>query len=160
MKQIVSLFQSLRDFWADDQQRKTLMWVIAAVGALVLVYGIVRIVQGQLDYQDRTDSVDNMKAQIDAFTALFPTAADKDGVIKPDLTSATQDQLMTLATLKRQEHEAKNNRIDAYNHRQNGIRIAGIGVIGLALAYLVSPTGKKPDAAPGSDQPPFEIPPE
>ena len=56
MKPIVSFFHSLRDFWANDQQRKTLMWVIAAVGAVVLVYGVVQIVQGQIDYQHRVDA--------------------------------------------------------------------------------------------------------
>jgi hypothetical protein len=160
MKRIRSFFRSLRDFWANDQQRKTLMWVIAAVGALVLVYGVVQIVQGQLDYQHRTDDLHKATAQIDAFEAQFPTGTDANGVIKPDLSSATQDQLLMLATIKRQERDATNNRIDAYNKRAIGIRIAGVGVIGLALAYLVSPTGKKPDAEPEADQPPPELPPE
>jgi hypothetical protein len=162
MKRIASFFHSLRDFWANDQQRKTLMWVIAAVGAVVLVYGIVQIAQGQIDYQHRSDDLDKVRQQIAAFEAQFPTGTDPNGVVKPDLSTATQDQLMMLATFKRQERDAENRRIDAYNKRQIGIRIAGVGVIGLALAYLVSPTAKKPHAAPESesDQPPSDLPPE
>jgi hypothetical protein len=160
MKPIASFFRSLRDFWANDQQRKTLMWVIAAVGALVLVYGVVQIVQSQIDYQHRSDDLDKARLQIAAFDAQFPTGTDANGVVKPDLSNATQDQLLMVATLRRQERDAENNRIDAYNKRAIGIRIAGVGVIGLALAYLVSPTPKKPDAAPDADQPPSDLPPE
>ena len=137
------------------------MWVIAALGALVLVYGVVQIVQGQIDYQHRTDDLHKATAQIDAFIATFPTGTDSaTGEVKPDLTGATQDQLLMLATFKRTERDAENNQIDAYNKRAIGIRIAGVGVIGLALAYLISPTGKKPETpAPESDQPPFDLPP-
>jgi hypothetical protein len=163
MKPIASFFRSLRDFWANDQQRKTLMWVIAAVGTVVLVYGVVQIVQGQIDYQHRSDDLDKTRLQITAFEAQFPTGTDAAGVIKPDLSTATQDQLLMLATFKKQERDAENKRIDAYNKRAIGIRIAGVGVIGLALAYLVSPTPKKPETpAPDaeSDQPPSDLPPE
>jgi hypothetical protein len=162
MTQIASFFHSIRHFWADDQQRKTLMWVVAALGALVLVYGVVQIVQGQIDYQHRTDDLHDATAQIDAFIATFPTGTDPTtGEVKPDLSGATQDQLFMLATFKKQEREAKNNQIDAYNERAIGIRIAGIGVIGIALAYLISPTGQKPEVPdPESDQPPLDLPPE
>lgn len=154
MKQITSLAGSLRGFWASDPQRKTLMWVIAAVSVVVLIFGVFQIVQGQLDYQDGSDQLDDVAMQINAFTSKFPTGTDSDGTIKPDLTTATQEELMMLATFKRQELEIKNERVDAYNARATGIRIAGIAVIGFALAYLVAPTGQKPDAVKEADQPP------
>ena len=138
MTQIASFFHSVRSFWANEQQRKTLMWVVAALGALILAYGIVQIVQAQIDYQHRTDDLHKATAQIDAFIATFPTGTDSTtGEVKPDLTGATQDQLLMLATFKRTERDAKNSQIDAYNKRAIGIRIAGVGVIGIALAFLV-----------------------
>jgi hypothetical protein len=160
MTQIASFFHSIRSFWANEQQRKTLMWVVAALGALILVYGVVQIAQGQIDYQHRTDDLHKATAQVDAFISTFPTGTDpKTGEIKPDLSGATQDQLLMLGTFKKQERDATNNRIDAYNKRAIGIRIAGVGVIGIALAYLISPTGNKPETPDAeSDEPPFDLP--
>jgi hypothetical protein len=159
MQPLKSFFRSPRDFWANSQNRKTVMWVIAAVGLFMIAYAVLQIVPAQLDYMDLSDELEQKKDQIDAYVAQFPTS-EVDGVIKPDLTNATQADLLFLATMKREERETFNRRVDAINERALGVRIAGIGIVGLALAYLVAPEGKRPQAAsvpPGPDEPPFDV---
>ena len=151
MRQIKSTASTLHNVWADPQQRKTLMWVIAAIGLLIIGIGVYTIIDGQLEYMDRTDEIDAISDRVDGFVQQFPTT-EVDGETKPDLRDATQEDVMLLAVLEREKREAKNNRVDADNQRRTGVRIVGIGVIGLALAYLVAPD-RKPDpvAEPDSE---------
>jgi hypothetical protein len=159
MQPLKSFLRSPRDFWANRQNRKTVMWVIAAVSLFMIVYAVLQIVPAQLDYMDLSDELEQKNDQIDAYVAQFPTS-EVDGVIKPDLTNATQADLLFLATMKREERETFNRRVDAINERALGVRIAGIGIVGLALAYLVAPESKGPEAAsvpPSPDEPPFDV---
>ena len=161
MQPITSVFNAFRAFWANDQQRKTIMWVIAAVSLVVTAYGLFQIADGQLEYMDLSDQLEKTTDGIDAYVAQFPTA-EVGGETRPDLTGATQEELMILATMKREERETTNERVDAYNQRAIGVRIAGIGVIGLALAYMFAPERKRQDkvqdSAANPDQPPSDTP--
>lgn len=152
MRQIKSTASTLRDVWADTQQRKTLMWVIAALGLLIVGYGVYTIVDGQLEYMDRTDEIDEIQDRIDGFVQQFPTT-EVDGETKPDLRDATQEDVMLLAVLEREKRDTKNSRVEADNQRRTGVRIVGIGVLGLALAYLVAPERKPDDPAEVGDEP-------
>lgn len=159
MHSLNSFLHSTRDFWANSQNRKTVMWVIAAVSLFIIAFAVWQIVPAQLDYMDLSDQLEQKQDQIDAYVAQFPTA-ESDGEIKPDLTNATQEDLLVLATMERTKRETHNRRVDAHNERAQGIRLAGIGIVGLALAYLVAPERKRPDAAsvpPSPDEPPFDL---
>jgi hypothetical protein len=133
-----SVLQPVRAFWSDRARRKTAMWVLGALSVLILVYGIYMAVGAQRDYMKLSDKVDNMSKQIDAFLSRYPTS-EVDGVVKPDLRDATQDDLLVLAMLNRNERQVKNERADAFNQRSAGLRLMGVGIIGLALAFLVAP---------------------
>jgi len=139
------------------------MWVIVALSLLILLFGAYTAVRAQLDYNNLSDKLDEIAGRTRAFEQLFPTA-EVDGVMKPDLTNATQDQLLLLATIKREERQTYNERVDYDNERRNGVRIVGVGIMGLALAYLVAPERKREPAPgeaasvpPSSDEPPFDL---
>jgi hypothetical protein len=150
MQRITSLVGPVRTFWADPHQRKTLMWVIAALAVVVIVYGVFTAVQGQRQYDELSGKIEDAINRRDAFTQQFPTA-EIDGEIKPDLTNATQSDRMFITMMRRDEMDARRERTDADNQRRQGVRVIGIGVIGLGLAYLVSPSGK-PQPAPDEDE--------
>ena len=187
MRQLRAIPASLRAFWADPAQRRVLMWVLAAVGAVILVYGVVQIVRAQLDYMDRSDELDaaeqqaeameqalGLTNQADATPALTPTVeatasaeptsgaettplagptpaatpvgeAAADSATGPEIS---QSDALLIMTLRSQVRKAESAQIAAYNRRADGIRVVGIGVIVLALAYLVAPTGKRAEDVP------------
>ncbi len=190
MRQLRALPASLRAFWADPAQRRVLMWVLAAVGALILVYGVVQIVRAQLDYMDRSDKLDAAEQQAEALEqslgltnrgdttpTLTPTAeatasaetsssaettplagptpvatpAPEAAANSPTGPELSQSDALLLMTLRSQVRKAESAQIAAYNRRADGIRVIGIGVIVLALAYLVAPTGQRGEvkAPPG-----------
>jgi len=138
MQRIYSLGRSLHAFWANAHQRMIAVWVLVVLAVLVLGYGIYTAIDGQREYSARSDKIASIVQRQEEFAQQFPTA-QVDGAIKPDLTSATESDLMFIAMLRRDEANAENQRIDADNQRRAGIRLIGIGVIGLALAYLVLP---------------------
>ncbi len=150
MQTLKAPFSAVRTFWADDQRRRTLMWVIFALSVAVIAVGAFLAITGQIDYRSKSKDVDKIDAQIDALTAQYPKKIDEaDGKLKPDLTGASQAEIdliaQMLAPMKQQERQFLNDRADAFNQRSTGIRIIGFGVIGLAFAYLVKPDPKKPE---------------
>lgn len=149
--------QRLRNFGANHEQRRTLMWVLVAVGVLVVIFGIYQIVTGQLDYMDYNDKIEDAELQVKNFESLFPTVEDENGELKVDLTEASQDDLMVLAMLNRDVTNLRNDRVDPDNQRRTGVRIVGIGVLVLAVAYLLLPENKQAaladDETPARDTP-------
>jgi len=153
--------EAVRSFWANDQSRRTLMWVIFALSLAVIAVGAFFTITNQIEYMHRSDDIDAIQKQIDAINAPYPKI-EVDGQLKPDLRDATDEEQQMVAQLvmplDTQRRRLANERVDSYNQRSTGIRIVGFGVIGLALAYLVKPEPKKPDAdetapdlpAPGS----------
>jgi len=167
------LFASLRAFWADPAQRRVLMWVLAFAGALILGYGAVQAVRAQLDYRDRGDDVRAAERQAVALEqslglnynpgdapALTPTVAATPPaagattpLVEPTPAAATpsdaagpalsQNDALLLFTLRSQVRKAETAQAQAYNRRSDAIQIMGIGVIVLALAYVVAPTGRR-----------------
>jgi hypothetical protein len=121
------------------------MWVFASFAVAILAFGAYTAIDAQRDYMKISDEIDEISAKMDAYTARFPTAV-VDGEEKPDLREASQDELMILAMQERDKREASNRRVEPDNRRREGLRIIGFGVVGLALAYLVSP-GSKPPAS-------------
>lgn len=139
MQTIQRLIATLRTFWASRQQRRTVMWVLGAVGVLVVAYGAY-------NYVDARREIDRIEEGKDRFLAAFPTT-EVEGEMQPDLRDASQTDLLWLALQRRNQDKA--------DQRSNeGMMYAGIGIIVLGLAYLVAPTGK---AAPSPDDgaPPF-----
>jgi len=108
---------------------------------LVIAYGVFTTIDGQREYNKQSDKISDIVKRRETFTEQFPTA-EVDGEIKPDLTNATQTDLMFVAMLRRDENDAQRQQVDADNQRRTGVRVIGLGVIGLALAYLVLPDRK------------------
>jgi hypothetical protein len=149
----MSFGRSVRVFWADSHQRKTLMWVLATLGALIAVYGAYTAIDGHRQYTDLSDKIAEIVARRDAFTQQFPLA-DVNGEMRPDLSKATQADLMVIAMSRQDEIRADAQRVDADNQRRNGVRLIGIGAIGIALAYIVSPDSKTKSSPDEADAPP------
>ncbi|MEP0763274.1 MAG: hypothetical protein HRF48_11125 [Chloroflexota bacterium] len=138
MQTLQRLIAALRDFWANRQQRRTVMWVLGAVGVLVVAYGAYTYVDARREYNRIEDGKDR-------FLATFPTA-EVQGELQPDLTEASQTDLLWLALQRRNQDKA--------DQRSNqGIMFTGIGIVVLGLAYLVAPTGK-PAVSPDDGAPP------
>ncbi len=127
MQTIQRLIVAFRAFWANRQQRRTVMWVLGAVGVLVVAYGVYNYV----DAQREIDRAEDKKNEI---LAAFPTA-EVEGEMQPDLRDASQTDLLLLALQRRNQDKAE-------QRRGQGMMLAGIGIIVLGLAYLVAPTGK------------------
>lgn len=138
METIQRLIAILHAFWANRQQRLTVMWVLGAVGVLVVVYGAYNYVDARREY----DRIEDGK---DRFLTKFPTT-EVQGELQPDLTEASQTDLLWLALQRRNQ-----TRADQRSNR--GMMFAGIGIIVLGLAYLVAPTGK-PAPSPDDGAPP------
>jgi hypothetical protein len=77
---------------------------------------------------------------------------EEDGQTTLDMSKLTQADQMMLIVFRQNEIKFKNARTDAYNQRGSGLQIIGVGIFGLALAYIFSP-GRKREPKPG------EIPP-
>jgi hypothetical protein len=146
MQRISSFGRAIRAFWADSYQRKTLMWVLGAVGVLIAAFGAYTAIDGHLQYTDLSDKIADIVARRDAFTQQFPLA-EVNGEMRPDLSTATQADLMVITVSRQDEIKADAQRVDADNQRRNGVRLLGIGIIGVALAYIVSPDSK-PESSP------------
>ena len=139
MPTIQRLIAALRSFWASRQQRRTVMWVVGAVGLLVVAYGAYTYVDARREIQRADDKKDEI-------LAAFPTA-EVDGVMQPDLRDASQTDLLLLALQRR-------NRDKAEQRSGQGMMVTGIGIVVLGLAYLVAPTGK-PAVPAGDNAPPL-----
>jgi hypothetical protein len=124
------------------------MWILAGMALMVVVYGVYTTIDGQRKYHNLSDKIADIVKRRETFTQQFPTAG-VNGEIKPDLTNATQSDVMFIAMLRRDENDAKAQRVDADNQRRTGVRLIGIGVIGLALAYLVLPDRKSRSSSEG-----------
>jgi uncharacterized membrane protein YidH (DUF202 family) len=138
MQTLQRLIASLRAFWANRQQRRTVMWALGAVGVLVVAYGAY-------NYVDARREIDRVEEGRDRFLAAFPTT-EIDGELQPDLREASQTDLLWLALQRR-------NETNADQRANQGIMFAGIGIIVLGLAYLVAPTGR-PTPSPDEGAPP------
>lgn len=159
MQQIHSLTRSLRTFWTSAHQRRRVVWVLAAIAVAVMAVGAYLIISGQREYSRLSDKLDDIETRRAAFDQLFPLT-EVDGEMVPDLSEASQSDLMFIAMLRRDENIAQREQIDADNERRQGVRFIGYGVIVLALAYFFKPENKAqpaPDTAePGA---PDESPP-
>ena len=141
MQRIISLSHSVRAVWADAHQRMIVVWVLGVLALLVLGYGIYTAIDGQRGYSELADKITAIVERREEFTQQFPTG-EVNGEIRPDLSNATQSDVMFIAMLRRDEESVRAERIDADNQRRVGVRLIGIGTIGLALAYLVLPDKK------------------
>jgi hypothetical protein len=141
MKQLKQLSAAIRSFWTNPQQRKTVTWIIGAFGVALNIFGGYQVIDGYRAYNDLSDELDAINAQIDAFVSQYPLV-ERDGEMTPDLTDASQTDQQYLALLHTRERTTFNERVDAENQRNGGIRLIGVGVIGLALAFLVFPESK------------------
>lgn len=138
MQTLQRLIAALRDFWANRQQRRTVMWVLGAVGVLVVAYGAYT-------YVDARREIDRAEDRKNEILAAFPTV-EVEGEMQPDLRDASQTDLLLLALQRRNQDKA--------DQRSNqGIMFTGIGIVVLGLAYLVAPTGK-PAVSPDDGTPP------
>jgi flagellar biosynthesis/type III secretory pathway M-ring protein FliF/YscJ len=162
MQKIQSSIRPVRAFWANHQQRKTVMWVLLALSVLVLVFGAYMAIDGQRRYMKGSDDVKSVQKRLSQLE--LPYMVEQNGQTQLDLSKATQEEQMMLAMVKREELQAKNRRAEAFNQRSTGIRIIGLAVMGLALAYLVAPERKRepaPDSTspipPSPDEPPFDL---
>lgn len=122
----------LRAFWANRQQRRTVMWVLGAVGVLVLAFGAYT-------YLDARNEINDIEARKDRFLAAFPTT-EVDGEMRPDLRNASQADLLWLALQRRNQDKAE-------VRRSRGVMGVGLGLLTLGLAYLVAPTDERPASA-------------
>lgn len=152
----------VRTFWADHQQRKTVMWVIAAVSLLILAFGAYTAGRAELNYRDLSDKLKKKLAEQTQFLQQF--MVQQNGQTTPDASKITQADQMILIKLKQDEIKIKNDRVNAYNQRSSGLRIVGFGMFGLALAYLLLPERKRepePDETsevpPSPTKPPFDL---
>lgn len=123
---------ALRAFWANRQQRRTVMWVLGAVGVLVLAFGAYT-------YLDARNEINDIEARKDRFLAAFPTT-EVDGEMRPDLRDASQADLLWLALQRRNQDKAE-------VRRSRGVMGVGLGLLTLGLAYLVAPTDERPASA-------------
>lgn len=141
MNAIRRAIAALRAFWANRQQRRTVMWVLGAVGVLVLAFGAYT-------YLDARNEINDIEARKDRFLAAFPTT-EVDGEMRPDLREASQADLLWLALQRRNQDKAE-------VRRSQGVMGVGLGLLTLGLAYLVAPTGERPASADPSagDAPP------
>ena len=138
MKLVKTVYSAIQSFWANSQQRKTITLIIGSFSIALIAFGGYQIIDGHREYNDRTDELDEVTAQIDIFVGQYPLV-ERDGEMTHDLTDASDTDKQYLALLHTRERTIYNNRVDAENQRNSGIRLLGIGVIGLALAYLVLP---------------------
>lgn len=127
MKTINTLINFWRSFWADAQLRKTVMWIIGTLGLAILVYGAYT-------YYDANHTINDLDHKADVLRSQYPTV-EVDGEEKIDLRDAPQTDLMLLAMYRRDSQKAEVT-------RNRGVMFVGIGIIGLALAYLVAPEEK------------------
>ena len=162
MQKIQSSIRPIRAFWANHEQRRTIMWVLLALSALVLVYGAYTAIDGQRQYMKGSDDVKSVQKRLTQLE--LPYMVEENGQTQLDLSKATQEEQMMLAMVKREELQAKNRRAEAFNQRSSGIRIIGIAIMGFALAYLFAPERKRvpaPDSTssipPSPDEPPFDL---
>lgn len=141
MDTIRQVIAALRAFWANRQQRRTVMWVLGTVGVLLLALGAYT-------YLDARSEINSIEERKDRFLAAFPTA-EVDGELRPDLQSATQADLLWLALQRRNQEKAE-------VRQGRGVMVVGLGLLTLGLAYLVAPTGQRPataDSATGGAPP-------
>jgi len=108
------------------------MWVLGAVGVLVLAFGAYT-------YLDARNEINDIEARKDHFLAAFPTT-EVEGELRPDLQNATQADLLWLALQRRNQEKAE-------VRQGRGVMAAGLGLLTLGLAYLVAPTGERPASA-------------
>jgi hypothetical protein len=146
MKRVKTVIANVRSFWANPQQRKTITWIIGAFSVALIAFGAYQLIIGYRDYNDLTEQLDDITAQIDNFISDYPLV-ERDGEMVRDLTDASETDTQYLALLHTRERTIHNDRVDAENQRNGGMRLIGIGLIGLALAYLVLPE-TKPQSEP------------
>ena len=108
------------------------MWVLGAVGVLVLAFGAYT-------YLDARNEINDIEARKDRFLAAFPTT-EVEGELRPDLQNATQADLLWLALQRRNQEKAE-------VRQGRGVMAVGLGLLTLGLAYLVAPTGERPASA-------------
>lgn len=141
MRQITPVIHAVRAFWANSQQRKTVMWVVVAVSLLILAFGVYTTVSAQRKYTDNSDKVKKNQANLAQFMQQFMIV--ENGQTTLDLSKSTQADQMMFVVFRQNEIKFKNARADAYNQRGSGLQIIGVGVFGLALAYVFMPERKR-----------------
>ncbi|HEX3053537.1 MAG TPA: hypothetical protein VHP83_22955 [Aggregatilineaceae bacterium] len=109
----VSISNPIRSFWCNYTRRKIAMGVLGILGLLVLIFGLYTYFDADRDYS----KLDKERAEISE-------------TVQPGV-----DDPMILVAKYRDWKEAK-------NRREGSIFYIGMGLIGLGLAYFVSPEGK------------------
>ena len=99
-----------RNFWADHQKRRTVMWVLGVLGVLLLTYGLYTLITAHDRYTTLRDAVE----------ALGPP------------TDPNDTSNLAFAMLLRDRDRAE-------KRRWQGVMFAGMGMVGLGIAYLFRP---------------------
>ncbi len=142
MKQVNAIVKKIREFWANAQHRKTVMWVIGTFSIALIAFGGYIAINSHREASDLSDKLDEITNQIDAVVEQYPVV-ERDGEMTHDLTNASDVDKQYLALLHTRERSTYNERVDAQNERTSGIRLIGVGVIGLAIAYFFAPEAQK-----------------
>jgi hypothetical protein len=123
------------------------MWIIVALGLLVLAFGVYTTVDAHREYTDISDEMADISEKMDQFTSWFSTV-DRNGEEVPDPGDIiSQADQLWLTLQHRDKQDAEDRRVDAENRRLQGLRYIGVGVVGLALAYLFAPE-RQPESSP------------
>lgn len=101
---------AIRAFWSDAQKRRTLMWVVGALGALVLLFGAYTFFEAHNRYTELNGVIERLGPPTD-----------------PNDPSITAFALMV------------RDRDRAEVRRGQGVMFLGLGLLGLGLAYLIAP---------------------
>jgi multisubunit Na+/H+ antiporter MnhB subunit len=122
----------IRDFWADRQRRQTAMWVVGALGVIVLLFGGYVFLEAHNEY-----------------TRLDGTAT---ALGRPTDPNDPSNRMLALLLRERDAAQVR---------RWQGVMFIGLGLVGLGTAYLLAPERPKAplasaDAAkPSSGEMPF-----
>lgn len=118
----------LREFWANRQNRHTMMWVFGVLGVLALAFGMFTFFSAWNDIHSHTERLEE-----------FPH----------NLTNA-DDSTLLLVAAHRRELEKSTLR------RWQGVMFMGLGLFTLGVAYLASPEPEAPTSAndPAAHAPP------
>jgi hypothetical protein len=113
-----------------SEKRRILMWVMGALGVLVVLFGVYTFLEAHNKYSELNGVIER----------LGPP------------TDPNDPSNMAFALMMRDRDKAE-------TRRWQGIMFLGVGLVGLGLAYLISPPGQdKPSPEAADSLPPSDTP--